>query len=110
MSDSFLYSGLIRLHILHHAVEEGIYGLGIKDELERHGYKISAGTLYPMLHSMEERGYLASKEAEIDRSRRKVYRATKKGTLAMQDAKAKVQELFGELFEGGSQKHRRKKP
>src|SRR3990167_48560 len=107
MTDTFLYSGLIRLHILHHAAEEEIYGLGIKEELERHGYKISAGTLYPMLHSLETRGYLTSKEIDRGRTKRKIYRATKMGVLALKDAKIKVQELFGELFEDNSHHKRR---
>jgi hypothetical protein len=38
-------SGLIRLHVLHHAAAEPIFGLGMLEELGRHGYKISAGTL-----------------------------------------------------------------
>jgi PadR family transcriptional regulator PadR len=49
MADRDLYSGLIRLHILHHAVEEPIFGLGMAEELARHGYTLSLGTLYPLL-------------------------------------------------------------
>jgi DNA-binding PadR family transcriptional regulator len=45
-------AGFIRLHILHHAVEGEIYGQWIIEELARHGYKLSPGTLYPMLHAM----------------------------------------------------------
>ncbi|HEU5450533.1 MAG TPA: helix-turn-helix transcriptional regulator, partial [Terriglobales bacterium] len=48
-----LYSGLIRLHILHHACHEPIFGLGMIEELARHGYKLSAGTMYPLLHGLE---------------------------------------------------------
>ncbi|MGH2415538.1 MAG: PadR family transcriptional regulator, partial [Microcystaceae cyanobacterium] len=51
---------LIRLHILHHAVQEPIFGLSIIEELARHGYKLSAGTLYPILHELEHKGYLTS--------------------------------------------------
>ena len=51
--DRDLYSGLMRLHILHHAVEGPVFGLGMAEELARHGYRISPGTLYPLLH--EER-------------------------------------------------------
>ena len=47
MQDKYLYAGLIRLRLLHHAAKEPIYGLAMIEELERHGYKISAGTLYP---------------------------------------------------------------
>src|ERR1017187_3615923 len=62
MDERYLYAGLIRLHVLHHAVLEPVYGLAMIEELARHGYKLSAGTLYPILHGMEERGLLASKE------------------------------------------------
>ncbi|EFC6981166.1 PadR family transcriptional regulator, partial [Escherichia coli] len=46
MTDKDLYGGLIRLHILHHAAEEPVFGLGIIEELRRHGYEMSAGTVY----------------------------------------------------------------
>jgi outer membrane protein len=52
--DRDLYSGLMRLHILHHAVEGLIFGLGMLEELSRHGYRISPGTLYPLLHGLEK--------------------------------------------------------
>ena len=45
MIDRDLYGGLIRLHILHHAAEEPVFGLGIIEELRHHGYEIGAGTL-----------------------------------------------------------------
>jgi len=46
MDDRDLYAGLIRLHVLFHATKEPVYGLAMIDELGRHGYKLSAGTLY----------------------------------------------------------------
>ncbi len=49
MKEKDLLGGLIRLHVLHHACREPIFGLGIMEELARHGYKLSAGTLYPIL-------------------------------------------------------------
>ncbi len=98
--DRDLYSGLIRLHILHHAVEEPIFGLGMAEELARHGYRISPGTLYPLLHGLEKKGYLRSTEQRKGRSLRKVYRATPRGRKALAAAKSKVRELFGELIEG----------
>lgn len=94
-----LYSGLIRLHILHHAVKEPIFGLGIIEELGRHGYRLSAGTLYPVLHGLERRGYLKSKQERNGQTSRRIYRATAKGRKALDAAKEKVRELFGELFE-----------
>ena len=98
--DQDLYSGLIRLHVLHHAAEEPIFGLGMMEELARHGYRISAGTLYPLLGRLEKKGYLRSSEKRNGKSRRKVYRATALGRKALIAAKSKVRELFHELMEG----------
>lgn len=94
-----LYSGLIRLHILYHAVEGPIFGLEMAQELARHGYQISLGTLYPLLHGLEKKGYLRSAEKRKGRSIRKVYRATPLGKKALEAMKVKVSELFGELNE-----------
>jgi PadR family transcriptional regulator PadR len=99
-ADRDLYSGLIRLHVLHHAVEEPIFGLGMIEELGRHGYRISPGSLYPILHGLEEKGYLKSSEQRNGKSLRKVYRATPAGRKALASAKDKVRELFHELIEG----------
>lgn len=99
MEDKDLYSGLIRLHILHHAGEGPIFGLGIIEELARHGYKLSPGTLYPILHGMEKRGYLLSESEDASGRFRRVYSITPKGKQAIERAKGKVRELFGELFE-----------
>lgn len=100
MEDKDLYSGLIRLHVLHHACEGEIFGLDMIEELGRHGYKLSPGTMYPLLHGLEERGYLKSTESRSGRVRRRVYRATPSGRKAVKAAKQKVRELFGELIEG----------
>src|SRR5688572_8360023 len=99
--DRDLYSGLIRLHLLHHAVEEPIFGLGMIEELARHGYRISPGTLYPILHGLEKKGYLRSIERRSGKSLRKVYRATALGRKALAAAKSKVRELFQELIMEG---------
>jgi PadR family transcriptional regulator, regulatory protein PadR len=94
-----LLSGLIRLHVLHHATQEVIFGLGIIEELGRHGYKLSAGTLYPILHGLEKDGYLTSKTEFIAGRKRRSYVATKAGSKALADVKGKVWELFRELLE-----------
>ena len=72
MTDKDLYGGLIRLHILHHAAEEPVFGLGIIEELRRHGYEMSAGTVYPMLHGLEKKGYLTSRHERTGRRERRV--------------------------------------
>src|ERR1700690_2028157 len=92
--DKDLYSGLIRLPVLHHAVEEPIFGLGMIEELARHGYRISPGTLYPLLHSLEKKGYLRSADKRNGKSLRKLYRATPRGRKALAAAKSKGRELF----------------
>ena len=100
LDDRDLYSGMIRLHILHHACAEGpVFGLGMAEELGRHGYRISPGTLYPILHGLEKKGYLRSGEHRDGKSRRKAYKATALGRKALAGAKHKVRELFGELIE-----------
>jgi DNA-binding PadR family transcriptional regulator len=105
-----LYSGLIRLHILHHAAERGIFGLGMIEELARHGYKLSPGTLYPILHGLQEVGLLRSYEVCIKGKIRRVYRITAEGQKALSAAKEKVRELFGELFEDETGYKQRRTP
>jgi PadR family transcriptional regulator, regulatory protein PadR len=92
-----LLKGLIRLHILHHASTASFYGQWMIHELARHGYSLSAGTLYPMLHGLERRGYLKSKIERSGRTFRRLYRATALGREANKVAKLQVRELFGEL-------------
>ncbi|MBE0530905.1 MAG: helix-turn-helix transcriptional regulator [Rhodospirillales bacterium] len=99
MGDNDLYVGLIRLHVLHHAAEEPVYGGWIIEELRRHGYRISPGTLYPMLHGLERKGYLESRQDGKGKRARRLYAITHEGRHALSDAKEKVKELFGELFE-----------
>jgi len=99
MDDKDLYAGLIRLHILHHAALGGVYGLWMIEELGRHGYRLSAGTLYPILHGLERKGYLRSADEQVDARRRRVYRTTARGRAALAAGKQRIWDLFGELFE-----------
>jgi len=57
------------------------------------------GSLYPMLHGLERRGYLKSKQELKGKRLRRTYRATPKGRKALEADTDKAQELFGELFE-----------
>lgn len=95
-----LLSGFVRLHILLHAADAPIYGQWIMEELAHHGYRLSPGTLYPMLHAMEKKGYLASHQERHGRAVRKLYVATYLGREALEVARGKARELFGELIEG----------
>jgi DNA-binding PadR family transcriptional regulator len=98
MTYDFLLIGLVPLHVLHHAVEGEIYGHEMLEELRRHGYRIGPGTLYPMLHRLEERGYLKAREERNGKSMRRYYRATSKGRKALDAVKPHVGELFGEVI------------
>ena len=91
--------GLVRLHVLHHAAKEPIFGLGIIQELGRHGYRLGPGTIYPLLHGMERRGWLKSKQQRVNGRNRKVYAATAAGRRALAEAREQVRELYEEMAE-----------
>jgi DNA-binding PadR family transcriptional regulator len=102
MSDDVLrhfFGGFVRLHILYHAAKEPICGVEMIEELGRHGYKLSPGTLYPILHHLDEAEYLSCKEEVVGKRRRKNYRITRKGRKLLSDAQAKLRELFAEVVE-----------
>lgn len=92
-----LFLGFIQIHILHHAKEEPIYGTWMLDELKEHGYSISSGTLYPILHSMEKEGLLLKENKNVDGKIRKYYTTTDKGSEILIEAKNKAFELFKEI-------------
>jgi len=95
--DFFL--GFIKLHILYHSKEEEIYGQEFQNELARHGYNISFGTLYPIFHKLEKNGYLNSRKVNVNGKIRKYYSITSKGCSVLEKSKLKAKELFDELFE-----------
>ncbi len=99
MRDRHLFAGLVRLHILHHSTHGSVFGLGLMEELGHHGYKLSAGTLYPILHNMEKAGYLISSTEVVDGRNRRMYTATEAGRAALQLGKDRVRELYRELLE-----------
>lgn len=92
------YGGFIRLHALYHAQQGSVSGVEVMDGLERHGYKIGSGTLYPILHQMEQQGYLSSKHEVVEGRRRKNYRITSKGSQLLEDAKGRLRELTSEIL------------
>lgn len=102
MSDDLIrdfFLGFIKLHILYHAEKEPIFGQEFQNELKRHGYNISFGTLYPIFHKLRKRGYLKLKEVNINGKIRKYYSITEKGRKVLENSKLKTKELFDELFE-----------
>lgn len=96
-----LFLGFMQIHILHHAKVKPIYGTWMMEELQEHGYKLSPGTLYPMLKSMEKEGLLLKEEKNVDGRIIKFYTTTKLGEEVLDEAKEKAGELFGEIKESG---------
>ncbi len=92
------FGGFVRLHVLYHATKEPVFGVEMMEELARHGYDVGAGTLYPMLHQLEEAGYLTSFTEVVAGKQRKYYRATLEGAAALEAAKAKLRELVAEVL------------
>jgi PadR family transcriptional regulator, regulatory protein PadR len=93
------FAGFVRLHILHHAADEAICGVEIVAELGRHGYRLSPGTIYPVLHELEEAGYLRVRSAVVSGKMRKYYEATQAGEQALAEAREKLRELAEEVLE-----------
>ena len=94
-----LLSGFIKIHILHHASQQPIYGLWLMEELARHGYTISPGTLYPTLHSLERAGYLTSEKRVVEGRQRRYYTTTPAGEAALAEARVRLAELVAEVLE-----------
>ncbi len=91
--------GFIKIHILYHASKEPIFGVGIAEELARHGYSISPGTLYPLLHRLEKEGYLESSSKVVSGRMRKYYQATAEGKQVLEQSRKKIRELVTEVIE-----------
>lgn len=92
-----LFLGFIQIHILHHAKDHPIFGTWMLEELREHGYSISSGTLYPILHSMESDGLLQKEEKNVEGKIRKYYTTTEKGNSVLVEARNKAYELFKEI-------------
>ena len=67
--------------------------------MESHGYSISTGTLYPILHDLEQVQMIKSCKKVVQGKARKYYHITPKGEETLQEAKDKTSELFNEIFE-----------
>jgi PadR family transcriptional regulator len=103
-----VFLAFVRVHVLHHAAEGPVFGAEMTEELKRHGYGISPGTLYPMLHALEGAGLLASTVEVVDGKGRRYYRTTKAGDSLLRTLRARIGELFDEVLEGRSRANRRR--
>src|SRR5512139_1166087 len=92
-----LFLGFVKLHILHHAGNEPVYGLWLIEELGRHGYRLSPGTLYPILHALQQDGLLACEARVVEGKSRKYYHLTRTGRTALKEGKRQARELMREI-------------
>lgn len=88
----------VRLHILHHAADDEVHGAWLTEELRRHGYNISPGTLYPTLHRLEADGLLVSQQRVVEGRARRIYRATPAGRAALTEDRRALRELAREVL------------
>jgi DNA-binding PadR family transcriptional regulator len=93
------FGSLIEIHVLHHASEKPVYGVWLIEELAEHGYKLSPGKLYPLLHSMETQGLLKRKDSISNGRIRKYYMITPAGRRLLANAKRQLLELVNEIFQ-----------
>lgn len=97
MKDYFL--GFIKMHILYHTGKRPFYGQELKEELEEHGYSLSFGTLYPLLHRLCDDGYLDREERNVEGKIRKYYTLTGDGSVLLGQVREKLKELVEEVME-----------
>ncbi|GIL19640.1 PadR family transcriptional regulator [Candidatus Jettenia sp. AMX1] len=95
-----IHLAFIKMHILYHASKEDIFGIGLIEELGRHGYKLSPGTLYPTLAKMQQAGLLTCECRTVQHKQRKYYKITRNGIRLLNEAKVKLRELYKEVVEG----------
>lgn len=77
-----LVSGSMTMLLLRLLDEKDMYGYEMIDTLRKRSnnvFELKAGTLYPLLHGLEEKGLLHSYEQEFAGKTRKYYSITKAG-------------------------------
>jgi PadR family transcriptional regulator, regulatory protein PadR len=72
-------AGALRLRVLHQAADTPVHGAQLAEDLAARGHRVSPGTLYPLLHRMQEAGLLKSTTVVESGRRLRRYRATKRG-------------------------------
>ena len=75
--------------------EKDMYGYEMIDTLRKRSqnvFELKAGTLYPLLHGLEEKHYLTSYEQEVPGKVRKYYRITREGKDYLEKKKAEWKE------------------
>lgn len=94
LNNKSLISGSTALLILRLLEEKDMYGYEMIERLRQRSnnvFELKAGTLYPLLHSLEIKGLLLSYETEISGKVRKYYQITKNGRQYLKEKKQEWQ-------------------
>lgn len=93
--DKSLMSGSMTMLLLRLLAEKDMYGYEMIDTLRKKSnnvFELKAGTLYPLLHGLEEKGLLKAYEQEYAGKTRKYYSITKDGRRFLEQKKAEWNE------------------
>ena len=80
--DKALISGSMSMLLLKLLDEKDMYGYEMIETLRNRSnnvFELKAGTLYPLLHTLEDKGLLTVYEQEVNGKTRKYYSITKEG-------------------------------
>ncbi|MDI6798130.1 MAG: helix-turn-helix transcriptional regulator, partial [Desulfatibacillaceae bacterium] len=90
--------GFWKVHILYHAAKGRVIGMEMIQELKRHGYDISPGTLYPLLARLNKMGWLECKQDKLAGPKaKKEYVLTALGQEVLDFLKGQIEELYREV-------------
>lgn len=78
------FHGMLRLFVLQQAAHEPVYGGALAKALRRHGYEISPGSLYPLLHSLEHERLVRRRSRMVRGRERKYYELTALGRACLE--------------------------
>jgi DNA-binding PadR family transcriptional regulator len=79
MIDREFARGFVKLYALWRASQGETFGIQIIEEMRDLGFKVSPGTLYPVLHTLLEERDVTQTNRLVNGKIRKCYRATTKG-------------------------------
>lgn len=93
--DKSLVSGSMTMLLLKLLEEKDMYGYEMIESLREKSqnvFELKAGTLYPLLHSLESKQLVTAYEREVSGKNRKYYSITKEGRKTLQDKKQEWEE------------------
>lgn len=107
--DKSLLAGSTALLLLKLLEDGEMYGYQMIEELRRRSdrtFELKAGTLYPLLHTLEQKGWVTVREDAGDAGRpRRYYRLTRAGGEQLREKQAEWRRFTGavnQVLEGGT--------